>query len=334
MRIGDDVCYYQNWIKRKALAGYLYTLSFSFELPYDNDEVYFCHSFPYTYRDCKEYLDSIWIDSKKIRKTELWKSLSENSLDLVIVTNFESSDFDISKREAVIITSRVHPGETFASFIVEGILNFLVSEAEQAKQLRDKYVFKIVPILNPDGVVVGNYRWSISGQDLNRQWIAATSRVFPEIYYTKQMLKKTIDSRQIFLFIDIHGHSRKRNAFIYGWHNKGSEHKNHEKVFPLRFTKNSHSFSFEDWNFNIQKDREGTGRVVVRREYKVVNSFTLEISMFGPDKGNYKDFHYTPNLLREIGKEFWITLNEMDDEKSKLLLLKQLETMMIPSGWD
>ena len=141
MRIGDDVCYYQNWVKRKALAGYLYTLSFSFELPYDNDEVYFCHSFPYTYRDCKDYLDSIWIDSKKIRKTELWKSLSENSLDLVIVTNFESSDYDISKREAVIITSRVHPGETFASFIVEGILNFLVSEAEEAKQLREKYVF-------------------------------------------------------------------------------------------------------------------------------------------------------------------------------------------------
>ena len=52
----------------------------------------------------------------------------------------------------------MHPGESNASFIVEGILNFLVSDEPEAKQLRDKYVFKVVPMLNPDGVVVGNYR--------------------------------------------------------------------------------------------------------------------------------------------------------------------------------
>ena len=126
-----------------------------------------------------------------------------------------------------------------------------MSEAEEAKQLRDKYVFKIVPILNPDGVIVGNYRWSLSGQDLNRQWIGATSRVFPEIYFTKQMFRKTLDSRKIFLYIDIHGHSRKKNTFIYGWHNKGSDKKNYEKLFPLIFNKNHPAFSFEEWNFNI-----------------------------------------------------------------------------------
>lgn len=58
----------------------------------------------------------------------------------------------------MIITGRVHPGESNASFMVEGILDFLVSEAEEAKQLRNKYVFKVIPMLNPDGVVIGNYR--------------------------------------------------------------------------------------------------------------------------------------------------------------------------------
>lgn len=42
-RIGDDVCYYQNNTKKKTGTGFLYTLSFSFELPYDDDEVYFAH---------------------------------------------------------------------------------------------------------------------------------------------------------------------------------------------------------------------------------------------------------------------------------------------------
>jgi len=34
--------------------------------------------------------------------------------------------------------------------------------------LRDLYVFKIVPMLNPDGVIIGNYRCSLVGDDLNR----------------------------------------------------------------------------------------------------------------------------------------------------------------------
>ena len=71
---------------------------------------------------------------EKVRKTELCKSLAENTLDLVIITNFESPDLEISKREAVIITGRVHPGETNASFIVEGILDFLDIEVTVFKR--------------------------------------------------------------------------------------------------------------------------------------------------------------------------------------------------------
>lgn len=226
----------------------------------------------------------------------------------------------------------MHPGESNASFIVEGILDFLVSEESEAIELRNKYVFKVIPMLNPDGVSIGNYRWSLSGQDLNRQWIAATSRVFPEIYYTKQTFKKTLESRKIFMFVDVHGHSRKKNWFMYGCHNKGTDKKNLEKVLPLRFSKKHPSFSFDDCNFNVQKDRESTGRVVVRREYNVINSFTLEASLFGADRGVYKDTHFTPSQLRDVGKSFCLSLNDMDDSKTHNQLVKQLETLFIATN--
>jgi murein tripeptide amidase MpaA len=51
---------------------------------------------------------------------------------------------------------------------MEGIVEFILGNEKEAKHLRDTYVFKIIPMLNPDGVIVGNYRCSLSGLDLNR----------------------------------------------------------------------------------------------------------------------------------------------------------------------
>ena len=91
---------------------------------------------------------------------------------------------------------------------MEGLLEFILSNEKEAKALRDTYVFKIVPMLNPDGVIVGNYRCSLGGLDLNRQWLLPNNRLAPEIYAMKEMVKKTLECRDIALFCDIHGHSR------------------------------------------------------------------------------------------------------------------------------
>lgn len=114
------------------------------------------------------------------------------------------------------MSSRVHPGESNASFIMEGIIDFLMSKEPEAKGLRDKYVFKIIPMLNPDGVITGNYRTSLGGHDLNRQWLAPSWKVSPEIFAIKDMIRKTLECRKVELFVDIHGHSRQKNLFIYG----------------------------------------------------------------------------------------------------------------------
>ena len=69
----------------------------------------------------------------------------------------------LTKKVIKILTARVHPGESNASYIIEGVISYLLSNEETAIFLRDKYVFKIVPMLNPDGVIIGNYRCSLSG---------------------------------------------------------------------------------------------------------------------------------------------------------------------------
>ena len=51
---------------------------------------------------------------------------------MLIVTNFLSDPVDIAVRKSIILTSRVHPGETNASHVMNGVLDFLVSEDEKA----------------------------------------------------------------------------------------------------------------------------------------------------------------------------------------------------------
>jgi murein tripeptide amidase MpaA len=52
-------------------------------------------------------------------------------------------------------------------------------------------------MLNPDGVIVGNYRCSLTGLDLNRQWQNPSSKLSTEIYAVKEMVKKTLECREI-----------------------------------------------------------------------------------------------------------------------------------------
>ena len=75
------------------------------------------------------------------------------------------------EKRAIIITARVHPGETMASHVMEYIIDFLLGPSSTARSLRENFVFKIVPMLNPDGVIIGNYRCNLSSVDLNRQWL-------------------------------------------------------------------------------------------------------------------------------------------------------------------
>jgi len=70
-------------------------------------------------------------------------------------------------------------------------------------------VFRIVPMLNVDGVVLGNYRCSLLGVDLNRKWLSPNKFLHPTVFYAKQLVKQMHNERRVLLYCDMHGHSRK-----------------------------------------------------------------------------------------------------------------------------
>lgn len=47
-------------------------------------------------------------------------------------------------------------------------------------------------MLNPDGVIVGNYRCSLAGRDLNRNYKTVLKDSYPSVWHTKNMIRRWV----------------------------------------------------------------------------------------------------------------------------------------------
>ena len=267
-RVGEDVRYYRNKIsapfeKGRPRGSRVYnTLTFTHTFERSNDVCFFAMCYPYTYSDLQHYLYNLQRDESRnsnFRRDVLCRTLADNTCDVLTVTEGNCrTPAKLEKRLGIVITARVHPGESNASWIMQGIIDFLTGDGKVARQLRKKFVFvsllrpaayfdldfafpffsvaqrprssrhasilsplidatqKIVPMLNPDGVINGNYRTSLAGVDLNRRWDKPDPELHPTIWAVKDMVKRLQKTRLVIMQTDIHGHSRKEGLFVYG----------------------------------------------------------------------------------------------------------------------
>ncbi|XP_013360386.1 PREDICTED: cytosolic carboxypeptidase 3 isoform X4 [Chinchilla lanigera] len=330
-RIGDQIKYYRNNLGQDGR--HFFSLTWTFQFPHNKDTCYFAHCYPYTYTNLQEYLSAINNDpvrSKFCKIRVLCHTLARNMVYVLTITT-PLKNTDSRKRKAVILTARVHPGETNSSWIMKGFLDYILGDSNDAQLLRDTFVFKVVPMLNPDGVIVGNYRCSLTGRDLNRNYTSLMKESFPSVWYTRNMVHRLMEKREVILYCDLHGHSRKENIFMYGC--GGSDRSKalylQQRIFPLMLSKNCpDKFSFSSCKFNVQKSKEGTGRVVMWK-MGIRNSFTMEATFCGSTLGNKRGTHFNTKDLESMGYHFCDSLLDYcDPDRSKYYqCLKELEEM-------
>ncbi|XP_041321851.1 cytosolic carboxypeptidase-like protein 5 [Pyrgilauda ruficollis] len=150
----------------------------------------FCYPFSYTecqdmlaqldgrFQDCRHMSPSSPLDSVYYHRELLCHSLDKLRVDLLTITSChgmqEKREPRLDKlfpdtstprphcftgKRVFFLSSRVHPGETPSSFVFNGFLDFILREEDpRAQMLRRMFVFKLIPMLNPDGVLRGHYR--------------------------------------------------------------------------------------------------------------------------------------------------------------------------------
>uniref|UniRef100_A0A669QC66 Cytosolic carboxypeptidase 2 n=1 Tax=Phasianus colchicus TaxID=9054 RepID=A0A669QC66_PHACC len=309
-RIGTNIRYYRGNSGEEPAA---FCLSWSSCFPHDSDMCYFAHSYPYTYSDLQRYLWTVMGDPARSQYCvvrALCRSLAGNIVYMLTITAPSSG----AAKRTVVLSARVHPGESGGSWAMQGFLDFILSAAPDAQLLRQLFVFKVVPMLNPDGVVVGNSRCSLAGRDPNRAYRTGSRGSFPAIWHLRAMVERLLVERDVVLYCDFHGHSRKNNVFMYGCDGgrDGSETRFQERIFPLMLSKNApDKFSFSSCKFKVQKSKEGTGRVVMWR-MGIANSYTLEVAFGGSTLGG-RNSHFTVEDLKSLGYHFCDTLLDFCD---------------------
>ena len=311
-----------------------HTLTFSFDfsqITTSNKYIYFAYCYPYSYTQLDAYLSSLNNYKDILRFDEIGKSLEGNSLHMLIITDFTDSFDELANKKSIIFTARVHPGESNGSYVIQGVLEFLLSNDPGAKNLRKNFIFKIVPMLNPDGVIRGNFRMNILGKDLNRMWDEPTADTCPTIFNTVKMIKKTLDSRDIYFFCDFHGHSNKHNFFLYSCKSKYEYLQLDENTiipnpqkYKLTFYELVFQFILNKENLFLDRfsctnkiipSKTKTSRAILKTKYNVDFSYCLESSIAAMRTKEGNTIPFTINSYKKIGKDFCIALNKLIDPK-------------------
>ncbi|CAG7728523.1 unnamed protein product [Allacma fusca] len=256
-----------------------------------------------------------------VRYDVLCDSLNHNEVPLLTVTAPNDPSKPIELREVIFLTSRVHPGESNSSWVMHGVLHNLLSGREQMDSILQRYVFKIIPMLNVEGVINGCHRCGLTNEDLNRRWKNPDPVLHPSIFNAKGLIEFSVRVRNKtpVLFCDLHGHSRKKNVFFYGcsracsWHENDRakcEDPNVVHLLPEALARRNPAFALSSCNFEVRKGRESTARVCMWREFGIIKSYTLESSYCGCDRGPFKGLSLGIHHLIEVGESLCEAVEE------------------------
>lgn len=154
----------------------------------DSNAFWVAHLEPYPASRLDRFLDEIR-GSASLRIEEIGKTVEGRPLQLLTITEAAPS------APVVWLMCRQHAWETGTSFVGEGAIRFLLSK--EGASLRRKCVFKILPMMDPDGCAHGGVRFNRNGYDVNRNWDTAdpenpeSRKLMPEICAAKVAISKT-----------------------------------------------------------------------------------------------------------------------------------------------
>jgi len=158
------------------------------------NEVIFGMGMNYTEKDFQRFFDKIK-NHPDIKIETLCASGKGRDIELIRILDKDSKpDFKI------FMSARHHCGEMMASYVLEGIIETVLSDKEEGRRLRNLGDFFIVPFVDKDGVEDGDQGKNRHPHDHNRDYV---QRIYPEIRAITEQVPEWSDGKPLF-FLDMH----------------------------------------------------------------------------------------------------------------------------------
>lgn len=302
------------------------TISFSHTFKHNEETEFFAFCFPYGYDELQRKLNIIQENNRNFLKQNIYvhrelicHSLDGRRIELVTISSLRGKQDEeedridrlfqdrstprsakFQNKKVVFISARVHPGETPASYMMDGVINFLLRcNDPRSIALREHFVFKLVPMLNPDGVARGYYRLDPLGENLNRVYQEPKLDKHPSVYAAKALALYHHQRGVLEAYLDLHAHASRRGCFIFGNNLPSTTDQVQNILFAKLVGLNSVFFEFDQCDFSVEnmlskdkrdlgKSKEGSGRVALYRETLLRHIYTVECNYNMGKKCSFK----------------------------------------------
>ena len=171
----------------------------------------------------------------------------------------------------ILVLGRQHPPEVTGTLAMKSFINELLTENFLTDSFLDRYNILFVPLMNPDGVMKGFWRYNANKKDLNRDWGNFTQPETDAVY--KKLTK--LSNKKLVLFIDFH--STFKNIFYISdvLEDSSMKHFLRDWLGDSRDSLSEINYSYEIIN-SLNKDN-GVSKNYIYNKYKLP-SVTYEVS--------------------------------------------------------
>ncbi len=251
--------------------------------------------------------DPFWIAGQELITPaiyDIWnRKIAANSVAYLDVLGESKSgrpihrlDINGEGQDVLFLVGRQHPPEVSGSIAFFAFYETLTADTELAARFRQRFHIVAVPLLNPDGVIGGNWRHNLGSTDLNRDWGPFRQ---PET----QLIEDLLDSfdaagKRVRIFLDFH--STKKNVFY--------TQNDDNPTYPPHFTRTwlenakprirSYPFTYSE----NPVDQIGVAKNYMYKRYGIPSS-TYEV-------GDETDREATRNAARVFAEELMLLMLE------------------------
>ncbi len=117
-------------------------------------DAYVCMRYPYTPSYNQRYLDSL-VGRPAVQVITVGTSTEGRPLQVVKIS--EGGESEEKLKPCVLIYAREHADEQDSSWVAQGAIEYLLSDAFKPSELRKRFTFLVIPVLDPDGAAMGVY---------------------------------------------------------------------------------------------------------------------------------------------------------------------------------